>query len=254
MADKKAATDKVKASPCCSCNGPNAKYKSCKCVKSRRLCTNCFPARCGGCSNLSTPDSTMPIHLHSNQRTDAGTGVSAPSDGPPKTSTNLWCPQSLLQTELNSSPSSFHALQLESQPPTVLSQSHSQQSPFIKSPHVLAQSLTVTTQTSPENTNDTLPSFERMSSSSFIWNESINGEQFIQLFNSIYSLKLYIGSTIYLFLHMEKWASNLSMSYQSFFWPMVRTQHLNLLLLKRLWFFHLYFFRNLFQHLNLNNT
>ena len=43
MADKKAATDKVKASPCCSCNGPNAKYKSCKCVKQEGYVRIVFP-------------------------------------------------------------------------------------------------------------------------------------------------------------------------------------------------------------------
>ena len=44
---------------CCRCNG-SGKCKNCVCVKAKRLCTNCLPARRGCCSNTKHSMSTSP--------------------------------------------------------------------------------------------------------------------------------------------------------------------------------------------------
>ena len=45
------STSTVRKPKCCSCNGVNARCKSCVCVKSNRSCMNCQPMKCGGCAN-----------------------------------------------------------------------------------------------------------------------------------------------------------------------------------------------------------
>ena len=41
----------IRAHPCCSCNGRNARCKFCACAKAGRACTCCLPAKHGKCCN-----------------------------------------------------------------------------------------------------------------------------------------------------------------------------------------------------------
>ena len=54
LAPSKPGQKRSRLTPCCQCNGQNARCKSCSCVRKGQFCTNCSAVKNGHCSNAAS--------------------------------------------------------------------------------------------------------------------------------------------------------------------------------------------------------